>query len=74
MSLACIDGSSVGKERAITGSVKFTRMQQDQVIKRIDSDKYDIDVLKNSEFHFSDNGEGGFKVELVYKEPRSMTA
>ena len=34
--------------------------------------KYDYDILKNSQFQFNDNGQGGFAIELVYKEPRSV--
>jgi len=47
-------------------------MQQDQVIKNFDMDRYDYEILKNSQFAFNDNGKGGFFVELVYKEPRSI--
>ena len=47
----------------------FTTMQQDQVIKRAESERYDYEILKNSRFKFNDNGKGGLLVELVYKEP-----
>ena len=47
-------------------------MQQERVIKRADYARYDIDILKNSLFQFSDNGAGGFAIELVYKEPRAV--
>ena len=47
-------------------------MQQDNVIKDVDNVKYDYDILKNSQFQFNDNGQGGFAIELVYKEPRSV--
>ena len=65
--------TDVAKERAITGKVTFTKMQQDRVIKRADNVRYDYEVLKNSIFSFNDNGKGGYLVELVYKEPRSTT-
>lgn len=42
--------SDVGKERAITGTIKFTTMQQNRVIKEVDNVKYDFDILKNSQF------------------------
>lgn len=61
-----------GKVRAISGQIKFVFMMQEQAIKKADSERYDIDILKNSHFSFNDDGKGGFQVELVYKEPRSI--
>lgn len=49
-------------------------MMQEQAIKKANSERYDLDILKNSHFSFNDDGKGGFQVELVYKEPRSMQA
>lgn len=43
------------------------------MIKRADSERYDFEILKNSLFQFNDNGEGGFLVELIYKEPQSVS-
>ena len=38
------------KERAITGTIKFTKMQQDNVLKKADGVRYDFEILKNSQF------------------------
>ena len=46
------DGGSsvVGSERAITGTIKFIKMQKENVIKRFDIKNYNLEILKNSQF------------------------
>lgn len=45
----------------------------ERVIKKADNNRYDYEILKSSQFNFNDNGKGGFMVEIVYKESRSMS-
>lgn len=47
-------------------------MERDNVIASADVKRYDREILKNSDFQFSDNGDGGFMVQLVYNEPSAM--
>ena len=59
-------------DRAITGTVKYIHMERDNVIYQADAKRFDREILKNSDFQFSDNGKGGYLVQLVYNEPAAM--
>ena len=52
------------------GTVKFTEMKANRVLKLTDiqSYAYDEEILKESEFIFSRDRNGGFFVELVFKD------
>ena len=65
-------GVADSNERAITGTIKYIHMERDNVIASADVKRYDREILKNSDFLFSDNGDGGFMVQLVYNEPSAM--
>lgn len=65
-------GVADSNERAITGTIKYIHMERDNVIASADVKRYDREILKNSDFQFSDNGDGGFMVQLVYNEPSAM--
>ena len=63
-----LEGGGGVTERAITGNIRFIKMEQLRVIKEVDTERYDREILKNSEFQFLDNRMGGFEVQLVYNE------
>lgn len=71
--LASEGGGDISNERAITGRIKYVHMLRDQVIKSVDSSRYDYDILKHCNFTFNDNGSGGFFIELVYSEPAAIS-
>ena len=61
-------------ERTVVGTVKYTNLLEQNVIENVDILQYSPDVLRDSRYLISDDGKGGIRINLVYKEPRTATS